>query len=74
LGKPVGEIEKDVVPDLAGVRLDDAIAALKQAEIDFLIVETDTAAGTPGVITSQNPSPGTDANGSTSVTLLVPRG
>jgi transcriptional regulator with XRE-family HTH domain len=74
LGKPVGEIEKDVVPDLAGVRLDDAIAALKQAEIDFLIVETDTAAGTPGVITSQNPSPGTDASGGTSVTLLVPRG
>jgi len=74
LGKPVGEVEKDVVPDLAGVRLDDAIAALKQAEIDFLIVETETAAGTPGVITSQSPAAGTDANGSTSVTLVVPRG
>jgi len=74
LGRPVGDVQKDVVPDLAGVRLNDAIAALKEAEIDFLIVETDTAAGTPGVITSQNPAPGTDAGGSTSVTLVVPRG
>ncbi|MEX0751289.1 MAG: helix-turn-helix domain-containing protein [Dehalococcoidia bacterium] len=74
LGRPVGEVEKDVVPDLAGVRIDDAIAALKQAEIDYLIVETDTAAGTPGVITSQSPASGSDADGSTSVTLVVPRG
>jgi transcriptional regulator with XRE-family HTH domain len=74
LGKPVGEVEKDVVPDLAGVRLDDAIAALREAEIDFLIVETDNAAGTPGIITSQQPAAGTDADGGTSVTLLVPRG
>ena len=74
LGRPVGDVQKDVVPDLAGVRLNDAIAALKEAEIDFLIVETDTAAGTPGVIASQNPAPGTDAAGGTSVTLVVPRG
>jgi transcriptional regulator with XRE-family HTH domain len=73
LGRPVGEIEKDVVPNLAGVRLDDALVALIEAEIDFIVVETDTAEGTPGVITSQNPGPGTRANNSTSVTLVVPR-
>jgi hypothetical protein len=73
-GKPVGNVEKDVVPDLAGVRVDDAIVALREAEIDYLIVETDAATGTPGVISSQSPSPGTEADGGTSVTLVVPRG
>jgi transcriptional regulator with XRE-family HTH domain len=74
LGKPVGTIEKNVVPNLAGVRLDDALAALQQAEIDYVVVETDSVEGTPGVISSQNPNPGTKASNSTSVTLVVPRG
>ncbi len=74
LGRPVGEIVKGTVPDLAGVRVDDALTALDQAEITYLVVETDTADGTPGVVTSQNPAPGTKAGGSTSVTLVVPSG
>ena len=74
LGRPVGEVEEGVVPDLNGVRVDDAMLALAQAEIDYLIVETDAVEGTPGVVTSQSPEPGTDADGDTSVTLVVPRG
>jgi transcriptional regulator with XRE-family HTH domain len=74
LGRPIGDVEKDVVPDLAGARLDDALTALRQAEIDYVVVETDTAEGTPGVVSSQDPAPGTHASGSTSVTLVVPRG
>jgi transcriptional regulator with XRE-family HTH domain len=74
LGRAIGAVEKDVVPDVAGARLDDAIVALEQAEIDYVVVETDTVDGTPGVIATQNPSPGTHANNSTSVTLVVPRG
>jgi len=74
LGRPVGPVEQGVVPDLAGVRVDDAINALAQAQIDYVIVETDTAEGTPGVVTSQSPAPGTDAGDETAVTLVVPRG
>jgi transcriptional regulator with XRE-family HTH domain len=74
LGRPVGPVEKGVVPDLAGVRLDDAVAALSQAEIDYIVVETSVVDGTPGVITSQSPPPGTEADGDTAVTLVMPRG
>jgi transcriptional regulator with XRE-family HTH domain len=74
VGRPVGNVEKDVVPDLAGVRIDDALAALRQAEIDYIVVETDSVEGTPGVIMSQNPAAGAHANNNTSVTLVVPRG
>lgn len=72
IGRPVGEIEEGVVPDLQDVRVDDAIAALRQAGLQYLIVETDTAVGTPGVVAEQDPAPGTDAGGDTSVTLVVP--
>jgi len=74
VGRPVGNVEKNVVPDLAGVRIDDALAALRQAEIDYVVVETDAVQGTPGVIMSQSPAAGVRASGNTSVTLVVPRG
>jgi transcriptional regulator with XRE-family HTH domain len=72
-GRPVGEVEEGVVPDLNGVRVDDAIVALGEAEIDYVILETDTVDGTPNVVASQSPAPGTDADDETSVTLVVPR-
>jgi transcriptional regulator with XRE-family HTH domain len=74
LGRPVGEVQRGVVPDLAGVRVDDAIAALATAEIDYIIVETTVVEGTPGVVSSQSPPAGTGAGGDTAVTLVVPRG
>ncbi len=74
LGRPVGEIERGIVPDLAGVRLDDALAALDQAGLQYVVVETDSDVGQSGVVLSQTPEPGTRASGSTSVTLVVPRG
>jgi len=73
-GRPVGEVEEGVVPDLAGVRVEDAIAALQTAEIDFVIVETEGAQGSPGIVVSQDPPAGSDADGDTSVTLVVPAG
>jgi transcriptional regulator with XRE-family HTH domain len=73
IGRPVGAIEKGTVPDLNGVRVDDALVALAEAEISYVVVETDDA-GTPGVVAAQDPAPGTRASGDTSVTLVVPRG
>lgn len=74
LGRPVGPIERGVVPDLVGVRVDDALAALAAAEINYIVVESDQATGTAGVVASQDPPPSTEAGGNTSVTLVVPRG
>lgn len=73
VGRPVGEIKKGTVPDLTSVRLDDAITALMQAGLSYVVVETDKAKGTPGVVASQNPQPGAKGGASTSVTLVVPR-
>ena len=67
-------IEDGVVPDLAGVRIDEAIGALAGAGMEFLVVESDAAEGQPGFVASQDPVPGADAGDSTSITLLVPRG
>jgi transcriptional regulator with XRE-family HTH domain len=74
LGKPVPAIEEGVVPDLGGVRVDEAIGALAGAGVDFVVVESDAAEGQPGFVASQDPQPGAEAGGSTSITLLVPRG
>jgi transcriptional regulator with XRE-family HTH domain len=72
-GRPVGEVEKGVVPNLAGVSVDAALDALAQAELDYIIVETDAVEGTPGIVASQDPAPGSEPNGDASVTLVVPR-
>jgi beta-lactam-binding protein with PASTA domain len=62
------------VPDLTAVSVGDAVTALERAGVDYLIVETDTVQGPPGIVSSQDPAPGTEAGGETSVTLVVPRG
>ncbi len=73
VGKPLGQVTKGTVPDLTSVRLDDALTALGQAGLNYVVVETDKAKGTPGVVASQDPAPGTKGGQSTSVTLVVPR-
>ncbi|MBI5288399.1 MAG: helix-turn-helix domain-containing protein [Chloroflexi bacterium] len=74
VGKPIPEIKKGEVPDLTGVRADDAIMALEQAGLNYVIVETEDASGTAGVVSSQDPAGGTKGGSKTSVTLVVPRG
>jgi transcriptional regulator with XRE-family HTH domain len=71
--RPVGEVEKGVVPNLAGVSIDAALDALTQAELDYVVVETDAVEGTPGIVVSQDPAAGSEPNGDASVTLVVPR-
>lgn len=73
VGKPIGEVKKGTVPDLKDVRLDDAITAIGQAGMTYVVIETDKVAGTPGVVASQDPAPGSKGGGSTAVTLVVPR-
>lgn len=74
IGRAPGEVKKGTVPDLKDVRLDDALAALSQAGLSYVVVETDKVTGQAGVVASQDPAPGTKGGSSTSVTLVVPRG
>jgi transcriptional regulator with XRE-family HTH domain len=71
-GRPVGEVTEGKVPDLQGVRTEDAIVALEQAGLSYVVVETAGATGTPGIVASQDPPPGTEGGSDTSVTLVVP--
>jgi transcriptional regulator with XRE-family HTH domain len=72
-GRPVGAIQEGIVPDLTGVRLEDAITALQQARLDYVIIDNTTAQGEAGIVSSQDPAAGTDAGDDTAVTLVVPR-
>ncbi|MDP9238624.1 MAG: helix-turn-helix domain-containing protein [Chloroflexota bacterium] len=75
VGKPPpADVKKGTVPDLKDVRLDDALTALAQASLSYVVVETASASGQPGVVASQDPAPGTKGGSGTSVTLVVPRG
>lgn len=73
LGRPVGEVKRGTVPDLKDVRLEEALAALTQAGLNYVIVETAQGSGQAGVVASQDPAPGTKGGSGTSVTLVVPR-
>jgi transcriptional regulator with XRE-family HTH domain len=66
-------VTKGEVPDVRSARLEDALAAISEAGMSYVIVETG-AAGQPGVVVSQDPSPGTKGSASTAVTVVVPRG
>jgi len=70
-GRP--SVTKGEVPDVRSVRLEDALAAISEAGMSYVIVETG-AAGQPGVVVAQDPSPGTKGGASTAVTVVVPRG
>ncbi len=73
VGKPIPEIKEGEVPDLTGVRSDDAILALEQAGLNYVVVETDNTDGAAGIVASQDPAGGTKGGSKTSVTLVVPR-
>ena len=71
LQRPLAQLLRHLVR-VREVRLEDAINALTQAGLEYVIVETETVDGTPEIVVSQDPVPGTEANGDTAVTLVVP--
>jgi len=73
LGRAVGPITKGTVPDLREVRVDEALTALSDAGLNYVVVETDTVTGQSDIVLSQDPPAGTKAKGGTSVTLVVPK-
>jgi transcriptional regulator with XRE-family HTH domain len=73
LGKSPGTITKGTVPDLKDVNVDEAITALGQAGLSYVIVETDAVTGQANTVASQDPAPGTKPAADKAVTLVVPR-
>ena len=73
LGRAVGPITKGTLPDLREVRVDEALTALSDAGLNYVVVETDTVTGQSDIVLSQDPPAGTKAKGGTSVTLVVPK-
>ena len=56
-----------------GSRVDEALTALSDAGLNYVVVETDAVTGQANVVVSQDPPAGTKAKGGTSVTLVVPK-
>ncbi len=76
---PTGEpndalvIEEGIVPDLDAEHLLVAIAALTDAGMRYVVVEVDNDSVAPGVIFNQSPSPGTQMDDDTVITILASR-
>lgn len=74
MARPAGPVTPGEVPDLRSVDLDSALAALRQAEIDYVVIQVKNEEVPEGLVFEQSPAPGTKADSDTSVTLLVSRG
>jgi hypothetical protein len=67
------DIEQGVVPDVRDENILVAIQALQNAEVPYLIVELENGDVPEQTVFNQSPSPGTEAEGNTVVTLMVSR-
>jgi beta-lactam-binding protein with PASTA domain len=59
------------VPDVVGLDIDDARAAIEDADLDPLVELRDTPTVQPGIVTEQNPSADASVERGSSVTLVV---
>lgn len=62
------------IPNLIGMSKQDAIAALQKLTLKYTIVEKDAKHVAAGIVADQDPKPGTKADPSTVVTLIVSNG
>ncbi len=66
-------VEPGIVPDLEGHDVVVVINALVEAELPYLIVEIENEEIPPSIVYRQSPSPGTEVDQDTVITLLVGR-
>ena len=70
---PTIAVEPGVVPDVEGVNALLAIDAINRAGLTYMLVEVDDADAEPGIVFQQSPSPETEADENTVVTLVIGR-
>ena len=66
-------VEPGIVPDLRSRPLETAVAALEEAELQYLVIEIESDEAPAGTVFDQTPEPGTAAGETTVVTLVVSR-
>lgn len=71
---PTVVVEPGVVPDVVNEHVLVAVLALQNAGLPFVVIEVDNGEVQPEIVFDQSPSPQTNADGSTVVTLMVSRG
>jgi cytoskeletal protein RodZ len=74
IARPVGPVIPGRVPDLEGVDIESALAALQEAEVNYVIIEVNNDDVLSGLVFQQSPAPGSKADPRTPVTLVVSRG
>jgi len=73
-GKAIGPIRPGLYPDFVGADLASAVSVLYDNQMNFVIVEVYSAETPEGLVMSQKPAPGTDADEDTAITLTVSKG
>jgi cytoskeletal protein RodZ len=73
-GKAIAPIRPGQYPEFLGADLVSALAVLRDNDMNYLIVETNSDSVAKGIVISQSPSAGGKANEDTAITLVVSRG
>jgi cytoskeletal protein RodZ len=72
--EPLAKAEPVKVPDLRGSELPEALVAIGQAGLDYVIMQVYDEDVPEGTVINQSPSPGSKADAGTAVTVTVSRG
>jgi hypothetical protein len=73
-GKPIGPIRAGQFPDFVGADMASSLAVLRDNQLNYVIIETASAATPKGIVISQTPPAGARAEGAAAVTLVVSKG
>jgi transcriptional regulator with XRE-family HTH domain len=70
---PTIAVEPGIVPDVEGVNALLAIDAINRAGLTYMLIEVDDEDAEPGFVFQQSPSPETEADENTVVTIVIGR-
>jgi cytoskeletal protein RodZ len=70
---PTIVVEPGVVPDIEGVNTLVAVDAVTRAGLTYMVIEVEDSDAEPGIVFQQSPSPDTEADENTVVTIVVGR-
>lgn len=73
-GKAIGPIEPGKFPDFVGSDLASALAVLRDNQMNYVIVETNSANVPRGIVMKQSPGSGSKSTGNAAVILTVSSG
>jgi hypothetical protein len=72
-GKAIGPMRPGQYPDFVGADLASSLSVLYDNGLNFLIIGVVSAETPPGLVMSQSPGPGAEADETSAITLVVSR-